>query len=253
MAYQCILDASHKNNTQQWYLEELMRLAQEEMRARLEQASQRVEQMIDSGWVPNDGATVESLYCDMFAQFPDMKHDSFSDLYEHIDSAFGKVGLPPRVDKIQAYRRRLGDAQVEFSKEFATQLDAYMESKKTESQSNHTTVNVHGDVGNFQSGGVSHITQHFGAGLPDVVRALEDLKIAAKESGEPQASEIEQVIDAAIETARKPGATAVVVGTIVSGAQDMIRTAGAVPTAWNLLASLLTPFGLHLPQIPSEH
>ena len=253
LAHQCLLDASHKNNIAQWYLEELMRLAQDEVRARSQIASQRIEQLIDSGWTPGDGRTVDSVYRDMFTNVPDYDRESFSDLYGYIDSAFDKVGLSSTLDQKNAYRRRLGQAQVDAAKEFTTHLDAHMDSKKGIPQNNHTTVNVHGPVGNLQSGGVSHITQHFGSNLDDVVRAIEQLKQTARDSNEPQADEIEQVLDAAVAAAQKPGAKPAVIGSIVRGAQDMIRTAGAVPAAWNVLTISLSPLGVHLPPMPTPH
>jgi hypothetical protein len=253
LAHQCLLDASHKNNLQRWYLEELMRLAQDEVYARSEIASQRVEQLIDSGWAPENTKTVDSVYRDMFANFPDTDRDSFSDLYGYIDGAFDNVGLAASMNDKNQYRRRLGQAQVDAAKQFVAHLEAHMESRHPEQQNNQTTVNVHGNVGNFQSGGVSHITQHFGTDLADVVRALEALKNAAKGSAEPQLEEIEQVVDAAIDTAHKPGAKAASVGAIVRGAQDMIRTAGATPAAWNLLVVALSQVGVHLPPLPAIH
>lgn len=227
-----------------------MRLAQDEMYARSEIASKRVEQLIDSGWMPDNGKTVDSVYRDMFANFPDTDRESFSDLYAYIDGAFDNVGLAASTNDKNEYRRRLGQAQVDAAKQFVAHLEAHMDSKKFKEQSNLTTVNVHGNVGNFQSGGVSHITQHFGTDLADVVDALEHLKKAAKESGEPQADEIEEVVEAALAIAHKPDAKPAVVGAIIRGAQDMIRTAGATPAAWNLLVVALSQMGVHLPPLP---
>jgi hypothetical protein len=241
-AYQVPRDAS--------YLIETMRLAKEELRRRLEMAADRVKQMIDSGWTPQKGETVAHVYLDMFSQYNNMNRNSFDDLYNVVNSAFDNVGIGDKAKVQTLYSREFAQYQVDVSTEFTHDVEFYMATKQPYN-SNVTNLTVQGDVSLLQTGGVSTITQNIGLQSAEVLDALQGLKDAVNATNQPYMDALNGLLDGAITEARKPDTKWDRVKKPLDGFQNLVRTGGAIPSAYNLLAGLAAAHGVHFPSLPT--
>lgn len=245
----CRDDAAHKNFMQQYYMAELMRLGKDELRMRFEMAMTRVKQLIDSGWEPSAIASVRSAYLGMFAQHNHWNRDTHSDLTHAIESAPLFGGGNPTVQERNLYILEFSQYQVDISTEFIHELEFYVAAKQPK-DSNITNLTLQGNVNFLQTGGTSKVTQNIGFNAIEVATLLEKLKSAVSESDEPFASALEDMADRALVETKKPDSTWVSVGKTLDGFQNLVRTTGAVPAAWKLVAGVAGAHGVHLPGLP---
>lgn len=231
------------------YLLETMRLAKEELRLRLQIAADRVKQMIDSGWTPQEGVTVASAYGDMFGSYNNANRNSFDDLYNIINSALDPVGIANKAHHQRLYSLEFSQYQVDVSTEFTHDLEFYMAAKQPNSE-NGTNLAVQGNVNFLQTGGTSTVTQNIGLDASEVTRLLQGLRDAVGSSDEHFKGAIVDLVDRGIHESKKPNVAWVAVANTLNGLQNLIRTTRAVPTAYNLVAGLFAAHGVHLPALP---
>ena len=227
-----------------------MRVTKAELRLRLKLAADRITQMIDSGWTPHESQSIRSVYVGMFAQYNTANRNSFDDLYDIINYALDKVGIANRAENQRLYSLEFGQYQVDVSTEFTHDLEFYMATKQPNS-SNVTNLTVQGDVNFLQTGGKSKVTQNIGFNPPEIVEALAKFKEAVGPSNEPHKAALIDIVDRGISDAKNPNATWQTIAVGLNGVQNIIRTTGAVPSAWNLVSGLFATHGVHLPALPA--
>jgi hypothetical protein len=115
---------AHESQYVQKYPVEVLRMAETEVRARAALAADRVKNLLDSGWRPENPTSVRGAFLDMFARFDHWQKDPSSDLYQIVEGAFGEVGVHAP-DKVVEHARRLGTVQVQASEEWMSDLDCY--------------------------------------------------------------------------------------------------------------------------------
>jgi flagellin-like hook-associated protein FlgL len=250
VAAKCLQEASRRNDPQRTYLAMIMREAKKELRHRLNMANERVRQMIDSGWVPKDAAErIDSVYRNMFSQENHWNRNAFNDLYAAIQGAHARVGIGPTLEEHQIYVLEFSQYNVDVATEFAHDLEFYMAAKQP-NNGNVTNLTLQGDVNYLQTGGTANVVQNIGANAGEIVDALLKLKAAVNESSEKNASAIVDLIDKTIEETKKPNAVLGTAMKFLDGVQNLIRTTGAVPAAYNLLAAIVASHGGHLTPLP---
>jgi hypothetical protein len=121
---------ARESNYPKKYPAEVLRMAEDEVRARSAIATQRVKELLDSGWVPENSTSVRQAYGDMYVGFNDWQKDPSSDLYPAVEASFGKVGINDKAASIE-YVRRLGAVQVQAAAEAMSDLDVYAARFKT--------------------------------------------------------------------------------------------------------------------------
>lgn len=121
---------AHESNYPQKYPAEVLRMAEDEVRARSAIATQRVKDLLDSGWVPENSTSVRQAYSDMYGGFNDWQKDPSSDLYPAVETSFGSVGVHDKATSVE-YVRRLGAVQVQAAAEAMSDLDVYAARFKT--------------------------------------------------------------------------------------------------------------------------
>ncbi len=250
IAAKCLRDAAHQNDPQRTYVVWIMREAKKELRLRLQMAADRVKQLIDSGWVPQGAERVDSVYRDMLSSANHWNRDSFSDLYGVVNGAFEKVGLAPTEEQYQIYALELSQYNVDVATEFTHDVEFHMAAKQP-NNSSVTNLTLQGDVNYLQTGGTAHVVQNIGASTDEIVTALIKLRETVNASPEPHASALSALIDNAVEEAKKPSAVLGVAMRALDGFQNLVRTTGAVPAAYNLLAGVVASHGGHLAPLPS--
>ena len=249
IAANCFQDALHQHDPRRAYLASIMREAKKELRHRLEMAAERVRQLINSGWSPQDVRMIETVYREMFSQLRHWNGNPYDDLYAAVRGAFEKVGLAPTPEGRQNWVLEYSQYLVDVSTELTHDLEFHMAAKQPNNQ-NVTNLNFQGNVNFLQTGGVANVTQHIGIDATEAVQLLRGLKDAVTASDEPFKAAIVELVDRGIDESTKSGAAWSTVASTLNGLQNLIRTAGAVPAAYNLLAGLLAAHGAHLPALP---
>jgi hypothetical protein len=198
--------------------------------------------------------TVESVYLDMFQRYSGWNRNSFDDLYVAVERGLTHLGvaggIAPTREQDKIYVLEFSQYQVDVSTEFTHDLEFYMATRQPSNPAS-TTINLQGNVAFLQTGGTSQVTQYIGADLRQATEALQRLKTAATESNEKYAGTISDLVDEAIVVSGKEGATWQAVAKALDGVQNLIRTTGAVPAAWNLVVGIASAHGVALPHLPS--
>lgn len=252
-AKKCARDASHQNFIQQYYATEIMQLAKHELRFRLNMASERVKQLIDSGWIPSDVQSARSVYADLFSKYNNWNRDPITDLVDVIENGLTLLGVAegraPTKDQQNRFVLEFSHYQVEVFTEFVHDVEFYMATKDP-GNANVTNLTLQGNINYLQTGGTAHVTQNIGIDSEQVVRALKALRASLDASDEPHVDELRSLVDSALTESKNPNVSWAVLSKSLDGFQNLVRTTGAVPAAWNLFASLGNSHGLHLPMLP---
>ena len=106
------------------YPAEVLAMAEAEIHERHRLAHERIKQLLDSGWRPENPTSIRSAYTELFTGFDDWRKDPSSDLYYAVKSSFAEVGLAPSDKEIQNVRR-LGTVQVDAGNEYVSDLVVY--------------------------------------------------------------------------------------------------------------------------------
>ena len=115
---------AHESQYTQKYPVEVLRMAEDEVRRRSTMATERIRDLLDSGWKPENPTSVRAAYGDMYSGFDDWQKDPSSDLYQAVEAAFGNVGVHEPAKAIE-HARRLGAVQVQAAAEAMSGLDVY--------------------------------------------------------------------------------------------------------------------------------
>ena len=122
---------SHESNYILRYPDEILEMAEVELRERSALAAARLRQRIDSGWIPENANSVSVALGDLYNGFDSWTKDASSDLYAAVEAAFHDVGRTDH-EAMQQNVRRLGQVQVQTHNEFASALEADAASKRRE-------------------------------------------------------------------------------------------------------------------------
>ncbi len=122
--------AQHKDTIKQWYPNEVLKLAREEARKRLEMAAARVKDLLDSGWEPTTMEPVDHALREMFARYNDMRKNAYNDLENAVAGAVIDVeGFypPDQPDDRRGSEmlRKFSQTWVEASKQHFSDLHVY--------------------------------------------------------------------------------------------------------------------------------
>jgi hypothetical protein len=106
------------------YPSEVLELAEAELRARIELASTRVKQLINSGWKADGMNSVRQAFLDCFGMYDRMDKDPQSDLYNIVENAFNFIQEP---NAVQARKNhyRLSEVQVNTATACLSDLEVY--------------------------------------------------------------------------------------------------------------------------------
>jgi hypothetical protein len=135
------------------YIFEVAKAAKKEMRARYHAAMLCVEALVDDGWVPSDGLTLESVYGDVFQGYRSVDRESFSDLTSAVKAAFEDIGRNgPNIRA--AFEKEIGEVQVFAYNKCAANLRLYRPKAQAAGNSFSGTIGVV-QIGNMNSAAVS--------------------------------------------------------------------------------------------------
>lgn len=118
----------HEDGYPQKYPEEVLEMAGDELRKRIELAAERVKQLIDSGWNADQMITVRKVFLDCFGMFDRWDKDPQTDLYHAVEGAFTDLGLHNPAQATLNHRR-LSQVQVDTANEFLSDLELYYAGK----------------------------------------------------------------------------------------------------------------------------
>lgn len=169
---------AHEAQYQSRYPSEILQMAEKEVRERHLMASERVKQLLDSGWRPSHPSGVRSAFIDMFTSFDDWQKDPSSDLYHAVEAAFGEVGSRAP-DHALVNARQLGTAQVQAANECVSDLECYAGAKRYVDFSAPCTADVNATVQVTNEGPwqydafISHASEDKVPFVNDLARALE--------------------------------------------------------------------------------
>lgn len=108
----------------QRYPVEVLRMAEAELRERNKIAAERVKQLLDSGWRPENPTSVRAAFGDLFRDFDTWEKDPSLDLYRAVSAAFNEVARNDPSDAL-IHERRLGEVQVQAVNEYVSDLEVY--------------------------------------------------------------------------------------------------------------------------------
>lgn len=117
-------DCSAKDCVLSKFIYEVATTAKREMRARYELAMECVKVLLDDGWRPADGLTVDGVYRDIFQNYTSIDHETFSDLTSAVTSAFADIGNNGP-DICASFGREIADTQVSAYNKCVAQLRIY--------------------------------------------------------------------------------------------------------------------------------
>lgn len=199
---------------------------------------------------------VDKACRDLFSQYPSLRYDSYTQLWQSKNAVHDVAGWPPpdqpndtRADDLV---KQVNDAWCEAGKERLSDLQCYLPKR------NPSTVgdtHFHGNVNAkyLQTGGMANVTQNIGISARDFVTALSVFREAMRESKDPHASEIEIAIQEIATEASAPNGDLKKIGTILTGVAQLVQTSGTLLGAWNALAAVASPIiGHQLPTFPTS-
>lgn len=165
-------DIFHKTHYVQLYPQEMLRLAEEELRQRMDEACENVETLLESGWLPPTSSSIREAFIGCFTH-GGISQDPFSDLYARVEGAHSDIGQPdPKDQPTLGYR--LDQIQAYATQEAITRLETYVVKNRP-----GTTVNNYGSVTSQQVGDhnaaiVSQSLQIDRRSIQGVIRSVEE-------------------------------------------------------------------------------
>lgn len=226
------------------YPADILRLAQEEARARHRAAEERVERLIRSGWKAPHPTAIAAVYRECFS-FSDFRYDPFSDLYERVDAAYTEIGqVEPNPGDL---RRRLGQAQVDAANEAISNLETLV----LEEEYAPVPVVVHGTVGSIQTGSNSTATVTINldsAGAAALADAVRELRRFLKTNAVQELPPYTDAVFADLETeVEKPTPSIARITGLLSAGASIISTTANAPAAWHAVRHAAQAIGIPLP------
>jgi hypothetical protein len=127
-------EKDHRMDMKGWYPAEVLRLAKEEARTRVDMAGSRIHDLLDSGWEPTQMLPVRSVFSNMFSQYDSYRKDAYRDLEHAVENAVREVaGLPPSDQpgdtKATMLAKEFSQCWVDTSQEHISNLECYMPKK----------------------------------------------------------------------------------------------------------------------------
>jgi len=110
------------------YINDVARLAKQELRARFDAATRLVERLIDDGWEPTTAETIDGIYQSLFSGYGSAEFDPITDLQNAVAVVYGDLG-GNTADIRGSFDRAFQDAQVHAFKEAIAALKLHRPGK----------------------------------------------------------------------------------------------------------------------------
>lgn len=120
---------AHENQYALAYPNEVLEMAQQEMRSRIALAATRVKALLDSGWRPDTQTTIRTTFLEMFNGFDHWEKDPRTDLEHAVENSFSDVGRHEPA-AAQSLKLALGKTQVEAMNEHESDLEFYLSERR---------------------------------------------------------------------------------------------------------------------------
>lgn len=177
-------DHSAKGDLFSRHIYDVAKAAKKEMRARYEAAMVCVQALLDDGWVPSEGQTVESIYRDVFQSYRSIDRETFSDLTSAVEAAYADIGNNgPDIRGV--FAREIGEVGVTAYEKCVAQLRLYR--PRARDSGNTFT----GHVGAVQIGdaNVANVRRTQGSGSSEeayIIAESADDQLERERRGEPR-------------------------------------------------------------------
>jgi phage-related protein len=161
----------HKTNYMQLYPQEMLRLAEEELRQRMDEACEKVEALLESRWSPPTSSSTRGAFIGCFMH-DGMHHDPFSDLYARVDAAYSDIGQPDPKDR-PTLRYKLSQIQAYASEEAIARLETYVvKNRPGMAVHNYGTVTSQ-QIGDHNTASISQSVQIDSRSIRTAIRSIE--------------------------------------------------------------------------------